>query len=666
MRTRIERLGVCLIWAMLLSLSTPTFAAQSVGAHHDLQLFVDPSQAKVIVEDNIKVRGLPEVSLRLPDWLKITEIRVDGRAVQPKSWNKDYSISLSSNSAHSVDLTAQGIIPRNPGGRRPASQAFAGNDSVYLPGWAGWIPAVVAEPVTYNLTITTPTQYRAAATGALKSEQLSEEGNSSTFEAETQIEPPSIFVGPYKVSEGAYGAVRLRTYFYDDDVNLAQDYLEAAGRYISMFENEIGRYPFTDFHIVAGPLPVGLGFPNLTYVDRRILRLAFMRGRSLAHEVLHNWWGNGVKPNYAMGNWSEGLTTYMADHRLAEEQGQKSAEEMRLGWLRDFAALPDERDMPLTRFVTKRHDAAQVIGYGKVAYIFHMLKQDIGPAQYEAAIKDFWQRHKFQSASWSDIRSSVEHVTQGDYDWFFEQWTERAGAPQLKIQSARVLPRDNHYVLQLSLSQIAPVYRLDVPVDVSTEIGVEKFTIHMAEQSSSAELKLKAKPVKVQVDPAYDLFRRLLPGEAPPIFRDVLLDNGAQTLVLYTEQASEQLARRLAGRLFQGTPQFVDEKKRKKDIRQPLLVLGSASQIDDFVGVMGFPPRSEILGNRGTGRAWTSRTPNGVPALFVEVDDADSIRALMRPLPHYRSKSYVVFDGRRAVERGVWTLSQGPLTMNLE
>ena len=99
-----------------------------------------------------------------------------------------------------------------------------------------------------------------------------------------------------------------------------------------------------------------------------------MRGRSLAHEVLHNWWGNGVYIDYESGNWAEGLTTYMADYALAEERGPGEALDMRLGWLRDFAALPEDRDIAVTAFRSKRHDASQVVGYGKVAFIFHMLK----------------------------------------------------------------------------------------------------------------------------------------------------------------------------------------------------------------------------------------------------------------------------------------------------
>ena len=34
--------------------------------------------------------------------------------------------------------------------------------------------------------------------------------------------------------------------------------------------------------------------------------------------------------------------------------------------------------------------------------------------------------------------------------------------------------------------------------------------------------------------------------------------------------------------------------------------------------------------------------------------DAESLSALVRPLPHYGRKSYVVFDGAKAIESGVW------------
>ena len=38
----------------------------------------------------------------------------------------------------------------------------------------------------------------------------------------------------------------------------------------------------------------------------------------------------------------------------------------------------------------------------------------------------------------------------------------------------------------------------------------------------------------------------------------------------------------------------------------------------------------------------------------ISVADEKALAALMRPLPHYGQQSYVVFDGERAIGRGVW------------
>ena len=137
--------------------------------------------------------------------------------------------------------------------------------------------------------------------------------------------------------------MRLRTYFFRDldaTAGLADGYLEDTRRYLERYGDEIGAYPYTEFSVVASPLPTGFGMPTLTYLGADVLRLPFIRATSLGHEVLHNWWGNGVYVDYAQGNWSEGLTTFMADYAYKERESAEAAREMRQGWLRDFAAVP--------------------------------------------------------------------------------------------------------------------------------------------------------------------------------------------------------------------------------------------------------------------------------------------------------------------------------------
>ncbi len=91
--------------------------------------------------------------------------------------------------------------------------------------------------------------------------------------------------------------MRLRTYFprdLDAVAGLADGYLDDTRRYLELYGEEIGAYPFTEFSVVASPLPTGFGMPTLTYIGAEVLKLPFIRATSLGHEVLHNWWGNGV------------------------------------------------------------------------------------------------------------------------------------------------------------------------------------------------------------------------------------------------------------------------------------------------------------------------------------------------------------------------------------
>lgn len=664
-----RRLAGCLIIAAVSAAVTMRAADALEPPHYQIQLRVNPDDRTISVRERITLSGRRSITISVADWIPIRNVRIDGTPVKDEASKTSVTLTLPSLGKHRIDLTANGVVPAlapDAARQTPGSDAVAGRQGAYLPNWARWHPQVADVAATYRLFIVTPAAYRAAATGALRSETLGASDNAAVFVSRTLSEPPSVFIGPYTVTERKSGGLRIRTYFHDSAVGLAESYLDAADRYIRMFERRIGAYPFTDFDIVSAPLPVGLGFPNLTYVDQHILRLPFMRRRSLAHEVLHNWWGNGVWVDYETGNWAEGLTTFMADLALAERRSAKAGIEMRLGWLRDYAALPKERDTPVTKFVAKRHDASQVVGYGKVAFIFNMLEQEVGPERFSAAIKQFWNSHKFATASWSDIRSAFEATTKRDLGWFFRQWTERAGAPQLTLEDARSRRRGKGYLLEVALAQTAPTYQLKVPVRVTTAVGQRHFDIRLESKSVRVQLQLDAKPVSVEIDPDHMLFRHLLPGEAPPILRDILLDNSAETLVLYADPVRQKLARELARRLFDTKPNFIASDQIPKMPNAHLLVMGSTEQINRFISSSELPARPTKIAGHGSGRAWTARKPGGNAVLFVEADDPEALSAMMRPLPHYRSKSYIVFEEDRAVANGVWLTADGPMMMTLD
>lgn len=646
--------------ALAFWIATGTVArAANAPIHHDVEVRLDPAAGQISIDDVIRVEARGHLDMAVADWLSIDSAQVGGRTAAAARFGDAWRLTLPDGGDHVVTLRLSGQIPALPEKGRPrtAGGGVSGAEGSYLPGYADWLPRIRDGRISYRLRVETPLPHRAVATGRLIDDGDDGAIYAATFKADRAMEPPSLFAGPFEIAERRHGDIRLRTYFHPELTGLADSYLTASAGYIDRFAAAIGPYPYADFHVVSAPLPVGLGFPNLTYVGRQVLPLPFMRGRSLAHEILHNWWGNGVGVDYADGNWAEGLTTYMADYAVVAERGGAAAREMRLGWLRDYAALPPDRDMPLTRFTAKQHDAAQVVGYNKVAFVFHMLRQEIGAPAFEAALQRFWRDNRFTTAGWRDLQTAVERETGRELAWFFKQWLTQPGAPRLELDAVSLASDDSGHSLSITLRQDRPSYRLSVPVILETETGPVRRQLELAGPEATATLALDARPTAVHIDPGHDLFRRLLPGESPPIFRDVTLAADARTLILTDDAAAAMVARRLADRLLDTPVRPVDSEAALPD-RQPLLIIGTVGHAQPFLRRAGLDGRVD---KTGTARAWTVRRPNGQPVLVVTAVDADALNALLRPLPHYGRKSYAVFQGRRAIETGIWPVPDSPL-----
>ncbi|NUB22537.1 M1 family peptidase, partial [Azospirillum formosense] len=241
----------------------------------------------------------------------------------------------------------------------------------------------------------------------------------------------------------------------------------------------------------------------------------------------------------------------------------------------------------------------------------------------------------------------------------FEQWLTRVGAPSLDLVEAK----GRGDGVALTLRQSEPAYGLTVPVEVQTAAGVERRTIRLDGREATVTIPTAAAPRALAVDPGFGLFRRLAPGEAPPTLRDVTLDHAATTVIAADGPAAEA-ARALAERLADGKPRIATADRANPDA--PLAVIGAAGEVDRLLARLGLPPLPDSLKGRGTARVWTARTPRGRPLLAVAADDAAALQALLRPLPHYGRQSWLVFEGARAVDRGVWPAGDSPLRVSFE
>jgi aminopeptidase N len=632
-------------------------------AEHAIEVTLTPANGEILISDEVLVADRDYYRFRLVDWLNIESLLLDGEAVEPVRQGQGFRVTLADREQHQIIFRLRGLVP--PRNASPASHSSSGSDGVYLPGYDAWIPRDERGLMDYRMMVTVPPGQRAVATGKLVEERTADEAYQATFEAAYPGEPPSLFAGPYQVRERHSRGLRLRTYFHVELARFADAYLDAADTYLQRYQARIGAYPYADFHVISAPLPVGLGFPNLTYVGRRVIPLPFMRTRSLAHEVLHNWWGNGISVDYTGGNWAEGLTTYMADYALAAERGGTAAQTMREQWLRDYAALPAARDQPVSAFKSKQHQASRVIGYNKVAFIFHMLAKEIGVPAFDDGLRRFWDRHKHGTAGWRDLKEAFEQPAGRDLDWFFAQWVQRSGAPRLSLGAISVQQLEAGYRTRVEILQPVTGYRFRLPVLLATDAGIKQHEISISDSLTRIEFVTPAKPLYLQIDPESDIFRRLHQNEAPPILRDVTLDPAAGTLIASTDADFVAVARNLASRLMDTQPHF-DNLAATRQPGRSLLLITTNDRLHEQLNQLQLELPSGLPDVAYSAGVWTTRRASGAAVLVVSAANADDLKSLLRPLPHYGGQSYVLFEAGHAFERGVWPITRGALFRQLD
>ena len=536
-----------------------------------------------------------------------------------------------------------------------ASQPAAGERGSFLPASGYWHPVLNEGFASYRVRIDVPDPHRGIAPGNLVGESTAGGRHRATFAFPHQNDGVDLMAGPYRVTSVELRtttgkSVTVRTYFHAELADHVVGYLNATSAFINHYDGLIGQYPYSNFSVVSSPTPTGLGMPGLTYLGIQVLRLPFIRDTSLRHEVLHNWWGNGVFVDHKSGNWSEGLTTLMADYAFREHSGAADARAMRIEWLRDLAAVPAAEDRPVGAFAARHHGASQIIGYHKVAMIFLMLRDEIGTEAFDAALRRFWSEQQFRHASWEDLRRAFETSSKRPLSAIFAQWLNRTGLADVHIK--RVARTPDATGLVVTLAQSSPPYRLRVPIGVQTATATVRHDITMEAVEQEFSFKVNERPTGIVLDPDFRVLRRLDQGELPPILRQVMLDPETTLVVPARDAGFRAAAMNLASKFLDHPPRPGDPDRLPT--KGPVLVMLNDGDADAWLNARGLAARMGEMPSGGTARVWTARNTEGVLALVITARDTEALAALATPLPHYGRQSWLVVDGRKVTHRGIW------------
>lgn len=239
--------------------------------------------------------------------------------------------------------------------------------------------------------------------------------------------------GPFTQAQAMAGKTQLE-YFGPSGqftpAQLEQVFAESADM-LAFFEKRSGvPYPLQAYRqvLLAGPAAqemAGYSVMGVRYGKRVLVKPdAVWLG---AHEMAHQWWGNGVTNRSWRHFWlNEGVATFMTAAYLEHRFG--------------VAAYADNIEAARTKYhalKTAGHDRSLVFAdwdnptatdrslvYDKGALVLHELRNVLGDARFWKGLKHYTRKHWGQSVETSDFKKAMEEGSGADLTAFFKQWVE--------------------------------------------------------------------------------------------------------------------------------------------------------------------------------------------------------------------------------------------------
>ncbi len=661
--------------------------ARGAVVHHQLNVTLHPEKHQLTATDTFTIPGKDDrACFRLASQATVSELTVDGKRVDFSFHDGRLCVPLPTTKADgetrrvivSYSAVFDDPVPDNPVHSEDPSYGVTATvlpEGTLLLGGAGWYPRLPHREATFTLEARAPAGYQAATAGKCRVRRTDQESSVSVWDIGIPSAGLALSAGPYVITEQQVGDTPVYTYFWPEDQGLAADYLEATAEYIRLYEGLIGAYPYEKFAVVANFFPTGYGFPSYTLLGRRVIRLPFIIETSLGHEIAHSWWGNCVRVDYKRGNWSEGVTTYVADHLYKERESAEAAKAYRLKILRDYAELvPPAEDFPLRQFMSRISPATRVIGYGKGAMVFHMVRRRLGDEKFWEGLKSVFNQKRFQKASWKDFAVIMGQAGDMDLAPFFAQWIDRAGAPVLRLETVRLENGNSAWTVRGRIVQEKPHFSLSIPVEVETPGGRVRQTVSSSSGHTPFAIQTRHRPSRLVVDPDADLFRRLSPTEVPATVNSL---KASRRLTVVFAQGISQTLRSAGMELLRGLGQTDARQVTEKQLGSlptkdsDLLFIGRPKNSESLPA---FPPGVSVSANEHMvqGKAYDPVAHAVFLAFSPPQQDGRTVslflapaqppaRAVARKIPHYGKYSYLVFDGENNVLKGTWPPDESPL-----
>lgn len=299
--------------------------------------------------------------------------------------------------------------------------------------------------------------------------------------------------------------LRLRAFGLARTREEAGALLQRSARILSFFAARFGPcpYPDLDLLLIEGEAPGGHAPPGMVLLQRRppLLRRALRDDPAsfpdepdffLAHEIAHQWFGQGVSgANYRERWLSEGFAQYAAALWVRESGGERRFRDVLDRFARWAIRYDDEGPIHIGYRVGHLRGDAQAyraVVYDKAAYVLHMLRGVTGDLAFFRGLRAYQEAHLYGKAGTDDLREALEAASAKDLRPHFQAWVLGTGIARLTYRWSR--------------GEAGGAFRVEVHVEADGLPGavpLQVTVVHAAgEVSRTVEIKAKGAQITVE------------------------------------------------------------------------------------------------------------------------------------------------------------------------
>lgn len=517
---------------------------------YKIDIHFDPRDSyisgKALLTVKSKVESLDGIKLKLHPNLDV--LRINDRNKHELFYTRDklrnflyvYFYSMpSENKTQTLEIYYRGkLVPERQAEDIISSYQY--QDSIILnqpkyqthlyTGASFWYPAPSDEEYfTARLKIIVPPGFTCISTGKLVErstlesledvEDVEKIGSSVyVFESERPVKYLAFIVGEFRTMDEVSSPLPFQYFRGVEVVGFRWDLFDESMKIFEFYKENFGDYPFEKFSIVHRFWPQGGGHSPASFIvlnERpRVIGQARFQDKGspvnlsrwkeffIAHEIAHQWWGQGLTWGSYHDQWiSEGLAQFASVLYLREKYGEGVYSQI----MKKFSSWTRKKSKwgAITmgsRISYGDFEAFQAIIYNKTALVLNMLKDRLGEDVFFQALREFFGRHKYSAPRSRDFFETFEEFSGEDLDVFFKGWFESYQLPDIKV-THHVVRADQGYSLRLNVVQLKGTF--DFPLWIEWKENGERIKKMVKVSNAVSEFVFDrgTKPEDIKINP---------------------------------------------------------------------------------------------------------------------------------------------------------------------